>query len=143
MIAKAHSATLVGNADECAFCRIVKGELPATVVYEDELTLGILPLEPIAAGHALLIPKAHCKGLLDVDEPTLAAVSLAAKRVAEQLVQAGATGVNLLHASGADAQQSVFHLHFHIVPRWAGDGLDLWIRNGLLSASDGSIETPR
>ncbi len=113
------------------FCGIVKGERPATVVYEDELTLGIIPLEQVAGAHTLVIPKAHFQDLFDIKEATLAAVMLAAGRVAKRLVsEAGATGVNLLHASGADAQQSVFHLHLHVVPRRPGDGLDLWIREG-------------
>ncbi len=117
--------------DGCVFCRIVKGESPATVVYEDEATFGIVPLQPVVEGHTLLIPKTHFEGLLDVDETNLVALSLAAQHVARRLVEKDATGVNLLHASGKDAQQSVFHLHFHVVPRRAGDGLDLWIRSGL------------
>ena len=121
----------IEGVDGCVFCRIAGGELAATVVYEDEAILGILPLQPVAAGHTVVLPKAHCEGLLDVDEATLAAVARAAKRIAERLVaETDATGVNLLHASGADAQQSVFHLHVHVVPRLRGDGLDLWIRQG-------------
>jgi histidine triad (HIT) family protein len=114
----------------CVFCRIARGEAPSTIVYEDESTLGIVPLEKVVEGHTLVIPKAHFESIFDVDDLTLAAVTVAAKRIAVRLIaETGATGVNVLHASGVDAQQSVFHLHFHVVPRRPEDGLDLWIRD--------------
>jgi histidine triad (HIT) family protein len=118
--------------EACGFCRIATGEAPAQIVWESEGVLGIKPLEEVSKGHALLIPKAHFRDLFDIDEATLAEIASAARQVARRLVEEhGATGVNLLHASGADAQQSAFRFHLHVVPRYPGDGLDLWIQQGL------------
>ena len=118
--------------ENCIFCKIVAGEAPARVVYESDTILGFAPINEVAMGHSLLIPRAHFRDLFDMDEAVLADLSVAAKSLATQLIfEHGATGVNLLHASGVDAQQSVFHFHLHVVPRYPDDGLNLWIRQGL------------
>jgi histidine triad (HIT) family protein len=114
---------------ECIFCRIVRGTAPATVVYEDEPAISFLPLpeDRIADGHLLVLPKRHVADLFDARADDLAAVMSAAKRVSEALRETvGASGVNVLSASGPHTGQSVLHLHFHIVPRWQGDDLTMW-----------------
>ena len=114
---------------DCIFCEIVKGAAPATVVYEDQLTMSFLPLPDgrLADGHLLVIPKRHATDLFEVDKDDLFAVVFVVRRVAGALRKAlGATGVNVLNASGPNSDQSVFHLHFHVVPRWMGDGLNTW-----------------
>lgn len=117
---------------DCIFCRIVRGELPAQVHYEDERFLAFSPLDLASKGHLLLIPKAHFSDIFDIDEETVGKLFSTAKKISSDLIKKfNATGVNFLHASGKDAQQSVFHFHLHIVPRYPQDGLDLWIRNKL------------
>lgn len=113
----------------CVFCGIVEGTVPATVVYEDESVLGFFPLPEgrLAEGHALVVPKRHAGDLFDASEPELQALIRVVQRVSEGLRSAlGASGVNVLNASGPNSDQSVFHLHFHVVPRWKGDGLWTW-----------------
>ena len=117
---------------DCIFCQIVRGELPAQVHYEDERFLAFSPLDLVSKEHLLLIPKAHFADVFDIDEDTIGELFSTAKKITFDLVkELGATGVNFLHASGKDAQQSVFHFHLHIVPRYSQDNLDLWIRNKL------------
>ena len=113
----------------CIFCQIINRERPATIRYEDEDIIAIKPLKESAKGHTLVIPKKHAENLFDIPEHDMQKLAVVAKRLAKQLVdEHHATGINLLHATGADAQQSVFHLHFHLVPRHPNDGLQLWIK---------------
>lgn len=116
----------------CIFCQIIQKEAKADVLFEDENCLVFTPLDPISNGHVLLIPKVHYKDVFDIKGEALQALILIAKEFSSELIEKyGGTGVNLLHASGKDAQQSVFHFHLHIVPRYPDDGLDLWLRNKL------------
>jgi len=111
---------------QCIFCKIVAGELPATLVAEDERTLSFMDISPATRGHALVIPRAHAQDLLSVDADDLQAVILACARLAGRVKEhLGADGVNLLNACGAVAWQTVFHFHVHVIPRYAGDPLRL------------------
>jgi histidine triad (HIT) family protein len=114
---------------DCIFCKIVAGELPATVVAEDERTIAFMDISPASRGHALVIPRAHAKDLHEIDPDDLAAVVAAAQRLAAQVRDnLGATGVNLLNSCGEAAWQSVFHFHMHVIPRYPGDPLKLpWV----------------
>ncbi len=114
---------------DCIFCKIVAGELPATIVGEDERTISFMDIVPATRGHALVIPREHSADLLSIDAEDLAAVGLAAKRLATRVKQhLGADGVNLLNSCGAVAFQSVFHFHMHVIPRYEGDPLRLpWV----------------
>lgn len=106
----------------CIFCAIVAGDAPARRVYEDEKTLAFLDINPITEGHTLVIPKRHAVDLVDIEADELAATARSAKAVAELLTdRLGSDGINLLHATGAAAWQTVFHLHIHVLPRVAGD----------------------
>lgn len=107
-------------------------KLPAIQVYDDAHTLAFQPKVAVARGHTVLIPRRHCADLFDIDEDALRYLAVATKRLAAQLIgEHGATGLNVLHASGRDAQQSVFHLHLHLIPRYPQDGLDLWVHQSL------------
>jgi histidine triad (HIT) family protein len=118
--------------ETCVFCRIVSGEEPATIVFEDDKVLAFPPLVPVSRGHTLVIPKTHHESLADIDENGWRDLLDRARRLAKVLVREhGASGINLLHASGKDAQQSVLHCHVHLVPRYPHDGLDLWLRQKL------------
>jgi histidine triad (HIT) family protein len=114
---------------DCIFCKIVAGELPATIVDEDERTLAFMDIAPATRGHVLVIPRAHSADLLDVDGEDLSAVALAAQRVAGSIKERlGADGVNLLSSCGAAAWQTVFHFHVHVIPRYDDDPLRLpWV----------------
>jgi histidine triad (HIT) family protein len=114
---------------DCLFCKIVAGELPATIVAEDERTIAFMDINPATRGHALVIPRTHARDLYDVDPEDLAAVAVAAQRLATRVRDnLGADGVNLLNSSGAAAWQTVFHFHVHVIPRYEGDPLRLpWV----------------
>jgi histidine triad (HIT) family protein len=114
---------------DCIFCQIVAGELPANKVDEDERTLAFMDINPAVRGHALVIPKAHAKDLLEISADDLAACASAAQRLAGRMGERlGADGVNLLNACGSAAWQTVFHFHIHVIPRYADDPLRLpWI----------------
>ena len=110
--------------NDCVFCAIAAGEIPSFKVYEDDLVLAYLDINPFSKGHTLVIPKEHSKGLLDTDDETLAAVISRVKKVAAHVAASlGCDGFNILQNNGEAAGQTVRHLHFHIVPRWTGDPL--------------------
>ena len=114
---------------DCIFCKIVAGELPATIVDEDERTVAFMDINPATRGHALVIPRAHAADLHAIGGDDLAACALAAQRLAGRMPDTlGADGVNLLNACGTPAWQTVFHFHIHVIPRYEGDPLRLpWV----------------
>lgn len=114
----------------CIFCKIIAGELPSSRITEDDRTIAFMDVNPGSLGHVLVVPRSHATDLHSIDADDLAAVTLTAQRVAGLAVERlGADGVNLLNSAGADAWQSVFHFHMHVIPRYAGqpekDGLRL------------------
>ncbi len=113
----------------CVFCGLLRDDAPAIWVARGPIASALLPRPEgrLAPGHTLVIPNDHAVGVQDVPSDGLAAVTRLVQRVARAMDRAlGATGVNVLNASGPNSDQSVPHLHFHVVPRWADDGLDLW-----------------
>lgn len=117
---------------ECIFCKIINNQLPLQIVFESHQTLGIIPKESVSKGHTLLIPKKHFENIFDINKEVLKEIIISTKKLSILLVDKfNATGINILHASGKDAQQSVIHFHLHLIPRYPNDGLDLWIRNKL------------
>ena len=118
-----------GRDADCLFCKIVAGEVPATVVGEDERTLSFMDINPATRGHALVVPREHAADLLEIGQEDLAAVAAAAKRLAARAKEAlGADGVNLINSCGAAAWQTVFHFHIHVIPRYDDDPLQLPVR---------------
>lgn len=113
--------------DSCIFCKIVKKELSSYKVYEDENTLAFLDIYPVIEGHTLIIPKKHFENILDIEDEELNNVMKATKKVAELVKKKlNADAINVLHASGVEAGQTVFHIHFHVVPRFKNDGVQMW-----------------
>jgi histidine triad (HIT) family protein len=114
---------------DCIFCKIVAGELPATIVAEDERTVSFMDINPATRGHALVIPRAHARDLLVTDDSDVAACMSAARRLAGLMVERlGADGINVLNSCGAAAWQTVFHFHLHVIPRYEDDPLKLpWV----------------
>ena len=110
--------------DQNVFAKILRGELPAAKIYEDDKILAFMDIMPRAPGHCLVIPKAPARNILDCPEEDLAACMEVAKRLAGAVMQAfGVGGVTLLQANEAAAGQEVFHLHFHLIPRAEGEKL--------------------
>jgi len=117
---------------ECIFCKIISREVPGIFVYEDDNVAAITPKEQVSDGHVLVIPKRHYQDIFDIDDTVLRNVVSISKKLSVDIISsADFTSINILNASGEDAQQSVFHFHLHIVPRRPGDGLDLWIKQNL------------
>ena len=116
-------------SEDCIFCKIVAGEIPAQIVDEDELTIAFMDISPATRGHALVIQRAHSADLYEVPSEDLEAVVLAAQRLAGRMRERlGADGVNLLNSCGAAAWQTVSHFHVHVIPRYEGDPLRLpWL----------------
>ncbi|MDQ6835071.1 MAG: HIT family protein [Actinomycetota bacterium] len=114
---------------DCLFCKIIAGELPAQVVDQDERTVAFMDINPGTRGHLLVVPREHSVNLLEVDPEDLAAAALTAQRMGRRVSERlGADGVNLLNSCGSVAWQTVFHLHIHVIPRYADDPLRLpWI----------------
>jgi histidine triad (HIT) family protein len=111
---------------DCLFCKIVAGELPAVVIDEDDRTISVMDINPATRGHALVVPRAHSRDLLDVQPDDLGACALAAQRLATRAIERlDADGVNLLNSSRPAAWQTVFHFHIHVIPRYEGDPLRL------------------
>jgi histidine triad (HIT) family protein len=113
----------------CIFCKILAGELPATIVDEDERTVAFMDINPATRGHLLVIPRAHSEDLISIDFDDLCAVAVASQRQAARAKERlGAEGVNLVNSCGALAWQTVFHFHMHVIPRYADDPLRLpWV----------------
>jgi histidine triad (HIT) family protein len=114
---------------DCIFCKIVAGELPGTIVDEDERTISFMDINPATRGHALVIPRRHARDLLEIEPDELQAVAVAAQRLAKRAPdRLGADGVNLINSCGPVAWQTVFHFHVHVIPRYEGDPLRLpWV----------------
>ena len=115
--------------DDCIFCKIVAGELPAEKVAEDERTVAFMDINPATRGHLLVIPRKHARDLLEIEPDELAAVAQAAQRMAQRAAAVlGTDGVNLINSCGRAAWQTVFHFHIHVIPRYADDPLKLpWV----------------
>lgn len=115
--------------EACIFCKIVDGKAPAHRVFEDEQTLAFMDIFPVADGHTLVIPKAHCTHLLDATEPDLGSVIVQSRRVAHAIRQVlEPDGIAVFQLNGAAAGQTVFHYHMHLVPRMRGDALQVHSR---------------
>ena len=111
---------------DCIFCKIVAGELPATIVDQDDRTVTFMDINPATKGHMLVIPREHAKDLLEITGTDLAACAAAAQRLARKAREAlDADGVNLLNSCGPAAWQTVFHFPIHVVPRYDDDPLEL------------------
>jgi histidine triad (HIT) family protein len=111
---------------DCIFCKIIAGELPSTIVDQDERTIAFMDIAPATRGHALVVPRAHAADLMAVSDQDLAAVALATRRLAARMKERlGADGINLLNSCGASAWQTVFHFHIHVIPRYVDDPLRL------------------
>ena len=123
----------------CIFCKIAAGQIPCFKVYEDEVVLAFLDIGPLVTGHTLVIPKSHHPNIMETPPETLAAISLRIPKIASAvLAQTGAKACHVLVNNGSDALQSVFHLHYHILPRSPGDSFRIPWNAGTLEKSAGA-----
>ncbi len=130
--------------NDCIFCAIAAGEIPSFKVYEDDLVLAYLDINPFSKGHTLVIPKNHSQGLLETDDATLGAIIARVKKVAAHLKSTlNCDGFNILQNNGAAAGQTVYHIHFHIIPRWKGDPLVFENKKGDMEALKALAEQVR
>jgi histidine triad (HIT) family protein len=115
------------GVDGCVFCGLLAGGLPASMVFRDGRCAVFMDIQPINAGHVLVVPKDHASRLADLPEDTGAHMFRAAQKIAAALYESGleCEGVNIFLADGEAAGQETFHVHLHVIPRFAGDGFGL------------------
>jgi histidine triad (HIT) family protein len=115
------------TAADCIFCRIVRREAAASLVYEDAATLAFMDIRPIFPGHTLVVPKIHAAYLEDLPDGGAGPIMESAGKVAAALRNSGlrCEAVNLWLANGREAGQVVFHVHVHVIPRFRGDGFGI------------------
>ena len=114
-------------SEACIFCKIIAGEIPCSKVYEDDSTVAFVDIAPINKGHMLVIPKEHHETLLDMPEDLMCKVLVVVKKIASAVKKAtDCDGFNIGMNNYKAAGQLVPHAHFHVIPRFSGDGLKHW-----------------
>ena len=112
--------------EDCIFCKVLAGEIPSETVYEDEYAVAVMDINPWTRGHAVVIPRKHAANLFEIEDGELEHVVVAAKRLETMMRDTlGCDGINLLQSNGRAAWQTIFHLHFHVIPRYEDDPLEL------------------
>ena len=112
---------------ECIFCKIIKGEMPAHRVYEDDEVLAFLDISPINQGHVLVVPKEHSDNLLETPEELVEKLAVIVGKIGKAVkASTNADGINIGINNGAAAGQVIFHTHIHVIPRFENDGYKLW-----------------
>jgi len=106
--------------EDCLFCKIIKGEELCKKIYEDEHTLAFLDVSPATKGHTLVVPKKHVENLLGADTATLQATISTVQKIAKALTTYS-EGVNVVQNNKKAAGQIIFHMHFHVIPRYKED----------------------
>jgi len=123
--------------NNCIFCKIANGEIPAATLYEDEDFRVILDLGPASKGHALILPKCHASNLFELPDEKAEKVLVLAKKIAARLKEGlHADGINLVQNNGTAAGQTVFHFHLHLIPRYTGDTVNVNWKQGTLTEED-------
>ena len=118
------------------FAKILRGEIPSHKIFEDEATLAFLDVMPQAEGHTLVIPKEPAENILDLSASAAAHLVQTTQKIARAVKSAmGAPGLMIVQLNGSEAGQTVFHIHFHVIPRWSGLDLKFHARG----AADGSV----
>ena len=123
--------------DNCIFCKIANGEIPAATLYEDENFRVILDLGPASKGHALILPKFHAANIYELPDEMAAKVMILAKKMATAMTEAlKCDGFNIVQNNGECAGQTVFHCHMHLIPRYKGDNVGITWNPGELTDED-------
>lgn len=112
--------------DNCIFCKIANGEIPAATLYEDEDFRVILDLGPASKGHALILPKEHAADIYELSDELAGKAIILAKKMASAIAKAlDCDGLNIVQNNGECAGQTVFHFHMHLIPRYKEDGVGI------------------
>lgn len=112
--------------DSCIFCKILKGEIPSTTIYEDENVKVILDIAPAAKGHAILLVKEHVANIFELNQDLAGKIFAVVPKVATAIKEElGCDGMNILQNNGVEAGQTIFHLHIHFIPRWKEDSVNI------------------
>jgi histidine triad (HIT) family protein len=121
---------MAASARDCIFCKILRREVPASLVREDSWTLAFMDTRPMNPGHVLVIPKAHFANVEDLPPEAVGPILEAAKEISRAMRASGirCEAVSFYLANGEAAGQEVFHVHLHLIPRWRGDGFGLRVR---------------
>ena len=123
--------------ENCIFCKIANGEIPAATLYEDENFRVILDLGPASKGHALILPKSHAANIYELSDEMAAKAMILAKKMATAMTAAlKCDGFNIVQNNGECAGQTVFHFHMHLIPRYEGDQVGITWHPGELSDAD-------
>lgn len=123
--------------ENCIFCKIANGEIPAATLYEDEDFRVILDLGPASKGHALILPKTHAANLCELPDEMAAKAMILAKKMTGKMIKAlKCDGLNVVQNNGEAAGQTVFHFHMHLIPRYNGDGVGVTWTPGSLTDED-------
>lgn len=134
----------IARDTDCDFCAIAAGG-SAEIVCQGDSWVAFFPLEPATPGHTLIIPRQHVADLWAIDQPTGEALMAAAVRVGRAIGRAlSPEGMNLITSAGTAAEQTVFHLHLHLVPRWRRDGFGrIWPADGRFEEEDLASQAER
>ena len=123
--------------DNCIFCKIANGEIPAATLYEDENFRVILDLGPASKGHALILPKSHAANIYELSDEMAAKAMVLAKKMATAMTEAlKCDGFNIVQNNGECAGQTVFHFHIHLIPRYQNDNVGITWVPGKLTDED-------
>ena len=125
----------------CPFCKMVKHELNAVIVYEDNDILIIMYLYPATPGHILVLPRQHIENIFSLREDLASRIMVAATKIAKVIKQQlSPDGLNLIQSNDLAAGQTIPHFHLHIVPRYNGDAVSLRFGHGAVPAKINDLE---
>jgi histidine triad (HIT) family protein len=127
--------------NDCLFCGIVAGDVPAQIVDSDEHTVAFMDINPATRGHALVVPRVHAADLIEISDSDLERTMVAARRLARTIDAAlEPDGFNIINACRPAAWQTVFHYHLHVIPRYESDPLKLpWVPRGADAAQIAAV----
>jgi histidine triad (HIT) family protein len=123
---------------DCIFCKIINSDIPSHKLYEDDKVMAFLDILPISPGHTIIVPKTHVADLENLSEEDVCAMTLSVKRIGKAMISGlSVKGYSIFLDNKSAANQHVPHIHFHLVPRAEGDGLERWPQSGY---SEGEAE---
>lgn len=112
--------------DNCIFCKLANGNIPATTVFEDDYLRAIMDISPANKGHIIILPKSHAENIFTLEEIYVEKAFVLAKKLALSVKEVlGCDGVNILQNNGEAAGQTVFHFHVHVIPRFKADDITM------------------
>ncbi len=126
--------------DNCIFCKINRGEIPSTSIYEDEDFRVIMDINPASPGHAVILPKNHAASILEMEDEDAEKIWKVARKCAGAMMEVlHCDGMNILQNNGEAAGQTVFHLHIHLIPRYKGDNVNIKWKPGTLQEDAAAV----